>query len=231
MPPLLDLIAEREAAAAAAAETLREQIAKLTHEFALVDTELAELAITRKTLSRLTGHAEATAPPDTTIAGAAYQKILAAFATTTSGMRAKDVCLALGLGTTAKDTEGIRAKLKRLVARQNPDRSRTGTVHTRSQDTGRITPRTGLLSHGQIQIGHTPTDQPLRRAGDAPQCATADRAPYRTWRSERRSTNLELAARKIRTHRPRTDAQPHIHIGGRRVGLRTVVPVLNKLHT
>jgi hypothetical protein len=31
---------------------------------------------------------------------------------------AKDICLALGLGTTPKDTEGVRAKLKRLVNRQ-----------------------------------------------------------------------------------------------------------------
>ncbi len=34
------------------------------------------------------------------------------------GLRAKDVCEALDLGTTPKDTEGIRAKLKRLVNRQ-----------------------------------------------------------------------------------------------------------------
>ncbi|MCM4085213.1 hypothetical protein [Paractinoplanes hotanensis] len=32
-------------------------------------------------------------------------------------LRAKDVCLALGIGTEPKDTEGIRAKLKRLVNR------------------------------------------------------------------------------------------------------------------
>jgi len=38
------------------------------------------------------------------------------FQTGTDGaMRAKDVCHALGLGTEPKDTEGIRAKLKRLV--------------------------------------------------------------------------------------------------------------------
>ena len=36
----------------------------------------------------------------------------------TEAMRAKDICLALGLGTAAKDTETMRAKLKRLVARQ-----------------------------------------------------------------------------------------------------------------
>jgi hypothetical protein len=33
-------------------------------------------------------------------------------------MRAKDVCHALGIGTEPKDTEGIRAKLKRLVKRR-----------------------------------------------------------------------------------------------------------------
>ncbi|MFF3867164.1 hypothetical protein [Micromonospora sp. NPDC001898] len=32
-------------------------------------------------------------------------------------MRAMDICHALGTGVTAKDTEGLRAKLKRLVAR------------------------------------------------------------------------------------------------------------------
>jgi len=34
------------------------------------------------------------------------------------GLRAKDLCRALGFGTELKDTEGIRAKLKRLVNRQ-----------------------------------------------------------------------------------------------------------------
>jgi hypothetical protein len=33
-------------------------------------------------------------------------------------MRAKDVCHALGIGTEPKDTEGVRAKLKRLVKRR-----------------------------------------------------------------------------------------------------------------
>jgi hypothetical protein len=118
MMPLLDLITERETAAGTAADGLRDQIAKLSAELALVETELAELAITRKTLQRLTGQAEAAAPVDATIAGTAYQQILAVFATATHGMRAKDLCLALGADVTAKDTEGMRAKLKRLVSRQ-----------------------------------------------------------------------------------------------------------------
>jgi hypothetical protein len=50
----------------------------------------------------------------------AYQQILAVFTAATDPMRAKDVCLALGIGTTPKYTEGLRAKLKRLVARQVP---------------------------------------------------------------------------------------------------------------
>ncbi|MFI5897821.1 hypothetical protein ACIA5D_47840 [Actinoplanes sp. NPDC051513] len=39
------------------------------------------------------------------------------FATAEQRLRAKDICRALGIGTTANDTESLRAKLKRLVAR------------------------------------------------------------------------------------------------------------------
>jgi hypothetical protein len=39
------------------------------------------------------------------------------FATTERGLRAKDICRALGVDTTANHTESLRAKLKRLVAR------------------------------------------------------------------------------------------------------------------
>jgi hypothetical protein len=117
MPPILELIAERQSAANAAADTLREQIAKLSAQLALAEPELAELAITRTTLIKLTGQAEAVAPADATASSPAYQQILGVFGAATDPMRAKDVCLALGVGIAAKDTEGMRAKLKRLVAR------------------------------------------------------------------------------------------------------------------
>lgn len=117
-PSILELIAEREAAAGTAADRLREQIATLTGQLTAAETELAELAITRKTLTRLTGEPDTATPGDTTVASPAYQQILAVFTTAGSGLRAKDVCLALGAGVTAKDTEGMRAKLKRLVNRQ-----------------------------------------------------------------------------------------------------------------
>lgn len=118
MTPIFDLIAEREAAKTATVTALREQIAVLTEQLARAETELSELAITRKTLTSLTGQPAENTPTDATIASTAYQQILTAFNTATDGMRAKDVCLALGLDTAAKDTEGMRAKLKRLVARQ-----------------------------------------------------------------------------------------------------------------
>jgi hypothetical protein len=117
-PSILDLITERERAADAAAEQLREQIAALTDQLTTAETELTELAITRKTLLALTGHTDPATPTDPIVASPAYQQILAVFATTTGGLRAKDVCHALGTGTAAKDTEGLRAKLKRLVTRQ-----------------------------------------------------------------------------------------------------------------
>jgi hypothetical protein len=47
-----------------------------------------------------------------------YQQILAVFTPDRGALRAKDVCLALSIGTEPKDTEGIRAKPKRLVNRQ-----------------------------------------------------------------------------------------------------------------
>ncbi|MEQ4721731.1 hypothetical protein [Nonomuraea sp. B19D2] len=47
----------------------------------------------------------------------AYQQILAAFADTGQPMRARDLCLALDLPIVRKNTENLRAKLKRLVSR------------------------------------------------------------------------------------------------------------------
>lgn len=113
---ILDLITARHSAATATATSLREQLTKLTNDLAAIESELADLATTRQTLLKLT-HGEVTAA-DPTIASAAYQEILAAFDSTAAGMRAKDVCRALSIGATPKDTEGIRAKLKRLVSRQ-----------------------------------------------------------------------------------------------------------------
>ncbi|MDG4813976.1 MULTISPECIES: hypothetical protein [unclassified Micromonospora] len=117
-PTLLALLTERENAAGLAVERLRAQIASLDEQLTAAETEVAELAITRKTLLSLGGPLDPAAPADPTVASPAYQQILAVFHGANAPMRAKDICQALAAGTTAKDTENLRAKLKRLVARQ-----------------------------------------------------------------------------------------------------------------
>jgi hypothetical protein len=115
--PILDLITAREAAAGLAAGQLREQISVLSQQLAALETELADLATTRTTLLRLGGHTDDGQPADTPPGNPAYQQILAVFTTAEHKLRAKDICHALGVGTTANHTESLRAKLKRLVAR------------------------------------------------------------------------------------------------------------------
>lgn len=112
---ILDLITAREAAATAARDQLREQMSKLAGELATIDGELSDLATTRQTLTKIL-QSEVTSP-DPAITSEPYQQIIAVFTPDRGGLRAKDVCRALGIGTEPKDTEGIRAKLKRLVNR------------------------------------------------------------------------------------------------------------------
>jgi len=113
---ILDLIAARETAASAARDELREQMTKLAAEAAAIESELADLATTRQTLTKMLEHEVTASEP--AIISEPYQQILAVFTPDRGALRAKDVCLYLGIGTEPKQTEGIRAKLKRLVNRQ-----------------------------------------------------------------------------------------------------------------
>jgi hypothetical protein len=113
---VLDLIAEREAATAATATRLREQITTLTGQLAQADTELADLATTRTTLQALT--ADQFTAEDPTVASAPYQQILAVLGENPNGMRARDICVAVGVDPSPKHVEGARARLKRLVSRE-----------------------------------------------------------------------------------------------------------------
>ncbi|WP_030434907.1 hypothetical protein [Actinoplanes subtropicus] len=115
--PILDVITAREAVAGVAADQLREQISTLAEQLTALETELAELATTRTTLLRLTGHPGCDGPSaDTTPGNPTYQQILAVFAAG-QPLRSKDICRALGVEVTANHTESLRAKLKRLVNR------------------------------------------------------------------------------------------------------------------
>ncbi|HWS36448.1 MAG TPA: hypothetical protein VN408_27400 [Actinoplanes sp.] len=118
MTTIMDLITEQQAVTARGIAELREQIGKLTDELRIAETELSDLATTRTTLTRLTSTNEPEIPNDGPLDNTVYQQILTAFKDGDSPtLRAKDVCQAIGLGTEPKDTEGTRAKLKRLVKR------------------------------------------------------------------------------------------------------------------
>jgi hypothetical protein len=121
---ILDLIAAREAAASAARDDLRQQQASLAAEVAAIDAELADLATTRQTMAKILEEEVTASEP--AIISEPYQQILAVFTPDRGALRAKDVCLALGIGTEPKDTEGIRSKLKRLVNRQILTESQPG---------------------------------------------------------------------------------------------------------
>ena len=113
---ILGLITERETTARQTAEQVRAQITTLTSELARIDAELADLVTTRSTL-RVLAAAEFTADEPIVISSA-YQQILAVLGAATTGMRAKDICLALDIEPLPKHVEGTRAKLKRLVSRK-----------------------------------------------------------------------------------------------------------------
>lgn len=93
---------------------LREQIALLTEQLAAAERTLERLDITRATMLELAAE-DGSEPPEPLPPG--YREVLAAFEQAGRGLRAKEVCEMLGIGTEPRHTESIRAKLKRLVDR------------------------------------------------------------------------------------------------------------------
>jgi hypothetical protein len=113
----LEMLAEREQAARAQAEYLATQIEQLTGQLRELEAHLSDLATTRGViLSLADGQARPPEPPDLP-ENPAYQNILAALAESPGPVRAKDLCQRLDLGLEPKNIEGMRSKLKRLVAR------------------------------------------------------------------------------------------------------------------
>jgi hypothetical protein len=118
---LLDRIDAREQALTREAGQAQAQIDERTARLGELNEAISDLQVTRKTLLSLAGHddqpaaepAAAPALPD----HPAYQQILTAFADIRRPLRARDLCVALDLPIVAKNTEGIRSKLQRLVSR------------------------------------------------------------------------------------------------------------------
>ena len=144
VPSLMAALQVRQERAEARAGQLRDQIEELSGQLVAVEAELSRLQITRRTVDevladgpgaaasdRFVGVEAAVAPltelvpvllaaeasGDVTVTSPAYRRILVAFAEAAGPMRCKDVCKAVGLGTEANHTEGMRSKLKRLVER------------------------------------------------------------------------------------------------------------------
>ena len=116
---LLDRIDAREQALAREADEAQAAIDESAARLREVRQEISDLQVTRKTLLSLAGQHDdepaATGPalPE----HPAYQQILDTFADLQRPLRARDLCTALDLPIVAKNVEGIRSKLKRLVSR------------------------------------------------------------------------------------------------------------------
>jgi predicted nucleic acid-binding Zn-ribbon protein len=115
---LLDKLAARHAAAETEIADLRERLAKLTDALDAAERERDRWAEARTSVLALVAEehpeqAAATARPVTP----SYQQILAVFAAATGPLRAKEVCQATNSGTEARHVEGMRSKLKKLIAR------------------------------------------------------------------------------------------------------------------
>lgn len=81
---------------------------------AAAERTLDRLEITRATVLELAVE-DGLPPPEPLPPG--YHEILAIIGQAREGLRAKDICQALGTGTKPRHTENTRAKLKRLVSR------------------------------------------------------------------------------------------------------------------
>jgi hypothetical protein len=120
---LLDRIDAREQALAREADHAQARIDELAARLRELQQEISDLQVTRKTLLSLAGQddgqpaAGPAEPPPALPDHPAYQQIMTAFADLRRPLRARDLCLALDLPIVAKNTEGIRSKLKRLVSR------------------------------------------------------------------------------------------------------------------
>ncbi|WP_219825988.1 hypothetical protein [Nonomuraea typhae] len=115
---LLDKIDAREQAVTCQIEQTRAEIDTLTTRLRDLEQAAEHLRITRKTLLSLADQPGAGNVPPAPVLPShpAYRQILDLFADYGRPLRARDLCEAMDLPIVAKNTEKIRAKLKRLVS-------------------------------------------------------------------------------------------------------------------
>jgi len=119
--PVLARLDAHETLLARRAAVLEQQLEELTAELHEITSKREDLRVTRKTLIEL--DADVPIPPQTPRPhealpeNPAYGEILDALHNATSPLRARAVCEALDLGTSATAVNGMRHKLKRMVDR------------------------------------------------------------------------------------------------------------------
>jgi uncharacterized coiled-coil protein SlyX len=119
--PVLARLDAHETLLARQAAALEQQLAELTAHLHEITRKREDLRITRKTLTEL--DTDVPVPPQTPTPhellpdNPAYGEILDALRAAASPLRARAVCEALDLGTSATTVNGMRHKLKRMLER------------------------------------------------------------------------------------------------------------------
>lgn len=140
MAGLMQRLGQREEAARARVERLREEAARVAGELAAAEEELRRLAITRETIEEVLAGGEAV-EADAVVPGAAgslagalvvpyrsdesqvaelpvsYRDVLEILARNDEPQGAGQVAAAVGLGSSKAKSEGMRSKLNRLAGR------------------------------------------------------------------------------------------------------------------
>jgi len=119
IPALLEKLAARHAAAEAEVTDLREQLGKLADALRTAEHDRDRWAETRETVLALAAEDNPDSATLTRIpVTPSYQQIIGVFTVGTGPLRAKEICRALATDTDARHVEGMRSKLKKLVARE-----------------------------------------------------------------------------------------------------------------
>ncbi|NJP98476.1 hypothetical protein HCN51_55195 [Nonomuraea sp. FMUSA5-5] len=116
MRDFLERLAERQAAAQAEADDLLAQIDELTQRLSTAEQLLSRLRVTRETILEMTGDSGETTTGTPTLSPVSRQ-ILAVMEQAPDGLRVKNLCRLLNTEADHPHTEGLRANLKRMVAR------------------------------------------------------------------------------------------------------------------
>ncbi|MEU7601707.1 hypothetical protein [Streptomyces sp. NPDC041003] len=114
---VLARLEERERELSEQAETVREQITRLTGQLDELGRAAEEVRITRKTLLELPDPQPPAPPAPKLPDHPAYQQIMAVFAEADHPLRARQICEAMDLAIASNNVNNVRLKLKRLTGR------------------------------------------------------------------------------------------------------------------